>query len=610
MRRASTVFALAAVLSLSLTACRRGGGNAPTTPQTADPTSQRGLSTGAVVGFDAGNGAQGWRGLPFAKPPVGELRWRAPQPPQRWDGTREALKAGAPCTQIAGLLSGIPDAKAGTVVGGEDCLYLNVFAPKGAAQEVTSRKLPVMVWIHGGGNTIGQAGNYDGSALAVKGDVVVVTVNYRLGAFGWFRHPALTAEAKSESDTSGNYGTLDLIRALEWVRAEIAAFGGDPGNVTIFGESAGGSNVFTLLYAPAAKGLFHRAIAQSGGPDTISLAKAQNAQDASPPGQANSSAEVTPAILFPGVSREEAVTRAKSLDPAEIARRLRAAEPTHIVDAYRFQGDMMGIVRVPTNLRDGHVLPADDGLAVLAAGRYQHVPVILGSNRDEIKLFLFGDRSIVTWWLGFLPRPKDSHQYAMTAEYGSMGVKLRGVDEPATAMRAAQGPSVWAYRFDWDEEPTLLWSDFPLLLGAAHGIEIPFLFGTFDTMFAQMFNDGNKPGRESLSNTMISYWTQFAHTGNPGRGRDGSLPAWEPWGADAGAAKYAVLDTQEGGGVRMERESLTKETLLSKLASDSRLDETGRCWIFSGMVQFQDFPESDGPAAGCSAEGLASVAAQ
>src|SRR5262245_50397322 len=177
------VLALGLVLALSLAACRRGGGDAALPPQTADPTSQRELSLGSVVGYASGAAGQGWLGIPFAKPPVGELRWRAPQPPEKWTGTRDALRVGSPCTQIAGLLSGIPDAKAGTVVGSEDCLYLNVFAPKGTQQEVTSRKLPVMVWIHGGGNTIGQAGNYDGTNLAVKGDVVVVTVNYRLGAF-------------------------------------------------------------------------------------------------------------------------------------------------------------------------------------------------------------------------------------------------------------------------------------------------------------------------------------------------------------------------------------------------------------------------------------------
>ena len=177
---------------------------------------------------------------------------------------REALKLGSACPQLAGILSDTPDAKAGTVVGNEDCLYLNVYAPSGAANEVAKRKLPVMVWFHGGGNTVGHAGGYDGSELAARYGVVVVTTNYRLGPFGWFRQPALVEHAKGD-EASGNWGTLDLIRSLEWVRENAAAFGGDPKNVTIFGESAGGTDVYSLLVSTRAEGLFHRAISQSGG---------------------------------------------------------------------------------------------------------------------------------------------------------------------------------------------------------------------------------------------------------------------------------------------------------------------------------------------------------
>jgi para-nitrobenzyl esterase len=611
MRRSLGFVAIAAALGLSLlAACRRG--SEPAAPKTADPTSMRDLSTGWVVGFASHDGAQAWLGIPYAQPRVGDLRWRAPQPPEKWRDTREALSYASACPQNANALGGVPDWKPGTVIGSEDCLYLNVFTRSATVKSVTERRMPVMVWIHGGGNTVGQAGSYDGSALAAKRDVVVVTVNYRLGPFGWFRHPALVASAANENDASGNFGTLDLIRALEWVKRDIAAFGGDPNNVTIFGESAGATDVFSLLLAPRAKGLFHRAIAESGDPSTSSLARAANAKSAAEPGDAHSSAEVTPRILFPDLPPAEAVTRAESLAPAEVAAGLRAATPQRILAAYKGDGEEFGgMIDMPMVLRDGHVLPTDDGPTLLAAGRYNKVPVVIGSNRDEIKLFMFGDRRQVRWWFGFLPRAKDARHYELSAEYATLGWKLGGVDEPASWMRAAQGPSVYAYRFDWDEEPSLLWSDFSQLLGAAHGIEIPFVFASFETsFFGRVFTEKNRPGRESLAEAVTSYWTQFAYTGDPGRGRDGSLTPWKAWDPAPGGPKFVILDTPEGGGVRMHDKALTRDTLLAQFGSDSRMDDSLRCELFAEYVKHHTFASTDREASGCSEEGLAEVAAR
>ena len=269
---------LAALSSiLLLAACGRKPADPP---RAADPASRRIVSTGELLGFAPNEKTQAWLGIPFAAPPVGQLRWRPPRPPASWSGPRDARKAGSICPQFAGILSGVQRPEPGQIAGSEDCLYLNVYAPRASAEAARGRRLPVLFWIHGGGNTVGHGSDYDGSELAAAYDVVVVTTNYRLGPFGWFRHPALVADAQTDEERSGNWGTLDLVRALEWVRDEIPVFGGDPENVTIFGESAGGVDVMSLVFSPRAAGLFQRAISESGGMSSVTLAKAENLKDA------------------------------------------------------------------------------------------------------------------------------------------------------------------------------------------------------------------------------------------------------------------------------------------------------------------------------------------
>ena len=233
-----------------------------------DNTTLRSTTSGDVVGFRDRHGARSWQGIPFAAQPIDDLRWRAPQPPEPSSEVIEALAPGKLCPQFASLLSGAGEnVLPGAISGDEDCLYLNIWAPPNAVD------LPVMFWIHGGGNTIGHGGSYNGGALATTRDVVVVTINYRLGVFGWFSHPAL--QTGDPANDSGNYGTLDAIAALQWVRDNIDQFGGNPDNVTVFGESAGGTDTLAMIASPLAKGLFHRAIVQSGGFRPVPLSYAQ-----------------------------------------------------------------------------------------------------------------------------------------------------------------------------------------------------------------------------------------------------------------------------------------------------------------------------------------------
>jgi para-nitrobenzyl esterase len=558
-----------------------------------DVASRRVTRSGAVVGLVSRYGSHAWLGIPYAKPPVGALRWRAPQPPEPWTGTREALTLGSPCTQFASPFGGVNSAPAGTPVGSEDCLYLNVYAPRvgAAAVPAGAQRLPVMVWIHGGGNSIGEAGFYNGGNLAATHNLVVITVNYRLGPFGWFRHAALRGADTNDGDRSGNFGTLDLVRALEWVQENAAAFGGDPGNVTVFGESAGGTNVFTLLLSPDAHGLFHHAIVESGGMRLSDVTAAENFTDAPDPGDANSSNEVILRLLVADGTagdRTAAKARLAAMAPSELAGYLRGKTNVQILSAYTPM-PRVGMIDMPKVFRDGTVLPQGEPLQQLArADGHNRVPVIFGTNRDENKLFMFGQPALVRRLFWVLPRLRDERRYNLSAEYLAKMWKASGADEPAAAMRATDGAQVFVYRFDWDEEPRVLGADLSVMLGAAHGFEIPFVFGHFDLGREgnQIFTKENEPGRTLLSAQMMSYWAEFAYHGAPGRGRNGELPEWKAWD-DGGAAspKYIIFDTAADGGVRMSPAAVTQASVLAAVDTDARLStQRDKCGIYRELA--------------------------
>ena len=581
--------ALVASASLALGACARSR-SPERPPYLVDASSERALPAGTVVGAKGSYGGHAWLGIPFAKPPVGPLRWRAPEAPEPWSGTREAIAFGSACVQFASAIAGASDADEGEPTGNEDCLYLNVFAPAFAREAVPAggARLPVMLWIHGGGNTIGEASFYDPSRLATEQQVVVVTTNYRLGPFGWFRHPAL--RGATPDDRSGNYGTLDLVRALEWVKENASAFGGDPGNVTIFGESAGGTNVAMLLLSPRAAGLFHRAIVQSGGADTRELAEAEAYADDDPPGHVRSSREIVLKILeSQGRAPDRATAKqvAESMAPEELATWLRARPAREILLAYKDE-TLAGMIQMPRLFRDGAVLPAGEPIEVFGSPRgWNAVPTVLGTNRDEMKLFLSMNPEHVRRW-AVLPYLRDAERYDRIAGYQSVAWKASGADELASTMTAWGGPA-WVYRFDWDEEPTLLWSDLARIIGAAHGLEIPFVFGHFELGRAArvLFSEENLPGREALAKQMMSYWAEFAYAGDPGRGRGGALPEWQGFREAAPeSGHFLVLDTQAGGGLRMSDETVRTQDLVDRILADASFPtEEERCKLLAEISQ-------------------------
>lgn len=548
---------LSMLAALALAACTLAQPAVAATPDTA---TTRTVSGGGVIGYvDATTGAHAWRAIPFAAPPVGDLRWRAPRPPAVWTGQRTAVTAAPWCPQQLSALDGVEKARWGEIVGQEDCLYLDVYAPPMTAQQAAGARLPVMMWIHGGSNTWGRAEQYDGSALAARFKVVVVVVQYRLGALGWMSLDALRQGGALPDDASANFGTLDHIRALEWIASDIGAFGGDAGRVTIFGESAGGHNVAALLASPRAKGLFHRAIIQSGSFRSEPAAEAEGVTDGGPA----SATVVARRILGPG----------KPVDgPA-----LRAAPLAAVFGAYETPKGRIDPLRV---IADGVTLPVEGVSAGLdSPANYNAVPVMTGANRDEIKLFNALNPEFVWRLFGVLPMARDQAYYDAVSDYPSRMWRANAVDGPAARMVAGGQSAVWAYRFDWDEEGRVLFTDLGKLLGAGHSLEIPFVFGHFKLLGAFdrfAFTKGNAPGRIALSDAMMSYWVNFAATGAPGRGVKSDLPEWKAWTNASGAERIMLLDSPAGGGARMSNDLETRDRITTDLLADPRLKTPAR----------------------------------
>ncbi|PWE18059.1 carboxylesterase [Marinicauda salina] len=541
---------LIGILLLGLAACGRG----EPPPPDPDETTARTIAQGDLVGFRSDNGAQVWRGVAFAAPPVGDLRWRAPRPAPAFEGRLEALESPERCAQMTIPLDQGEGVEAGQLVGSEDCLYLDVYAPADAAP---GDDLPVMVWIHGGGNTWGYAAQYDGAQLAEDQDVVVVAVQYRLGPLGWFANDALRADAATPRDAAANFALLDQIAALEWVRDNIDVFGGDAERVTIFGESAGGHNVYGLLASPLADGLFHRAIVQSGLTHSVPIDEAM---------------ETTQARL------------GTAFDAAPTAADLRAMELEALFAAYEPAAD--GRYELPTMIADGVTLPPG-GIEGALASSGPNAPVITGTNRDETRLFNLLDERYARSWFGVLYTARDRDFYDVVADYQSRVWRIRAVDRPATTMLEAGHSEVWAYRFDWDEGGRVLFMDLGFLLGAAHGVDIPFVFNHFDffgRLDSALFNRGNAEGRAALAGAMGDYWAEFARTGEPGRGGDPARPVWTRW--QAGGLLMRFDSPDDGGPAEIIDGTDDLSRLAADLAVDERLEESERCAVAAAVAEW------------------------
>ena len=459
--------------------------------------------TGGQVQGAARNGVLAFKGIPFARPPVGALRWRPPQPVQAWTGARPGGAYGPDCAQ-----NPFPgDAAPLGVKPSEDCLYLNVWRPAEAA----GGKLPVMVWIYGGGFVNGGSSPavYDGSAFARKG-VVLVSFNYRLGRFGFFAHPALTKEAAG--GPVGNYAYMDQIAALKWVKANIAAFGGDPGNVTLFGESAGGGSVLALMTSPKSQGLFQKVIVESGGGRGPLMPMRRISQDL--PG--------APAGEKVGLAFAKSVG-VEGVDAKALAA-LRAV-PTDKVVAGLNMASMNTPTYVGGPLLDGQIVTGDPDVLV-KAGRYAKVPMIIGANSAEIGFSTAADKAALFKSFGNgADAARRIYDPDGKADFRALSVKVasdRLMVEPARYMAAlvAQGGSpAYLYRFSYVAES--MRREWP---GAPHATEIPFVFDTVRARYEAKLT----PADQATAEAANTYWVNFAKTGSPGSAKGVAWPRYDP----------------------------------------------------------------------------------
>jgi para-nitrobenzyl esterase len=548
----------------------------------ADDRAVRHPPAGDVVGFADKHNTFAWLGVPFASPPVGDLRWRAPQPLPRWRNQRPALTLSPPCTQLKTLA--ILDKHA--LTGSEDCLYLNIWTPQlaPAADEIARKRWPVMVWIHGGGNTIGFAEATPGSHLAGAEQVVVVSLQYRLGVFGWFSHPALRQAAATQADASSNFGLLDLVAGLQWIHDNIAAFGGDPANVTIFGESSGGHDVVALMAASPAKGLFHRAISESGSVHATPRSEAENYLDDATAGLPYSTREYVNQLLISDGAKDRAAAKARqqAMDNQALLAYLRGKSAKQLLKAVT--GDMFGMYDWPVVIRDGYSLPDKPMMQDFAdPAQYNAVPVILGGNRDEYKLFMMADPDLTTTRLGFVPQIRDLTAYNRITGYYSARWRAEAEGELAAALHKSQGDTVYTYRFDWDAEPAYSLVNLHDLWGAAHSIEINFVFGDdVTTGLPFVRSKSNGAGRDTLSQAMMDYWASFARDGAPGNGGKPANPVWQPW-RETGPS-LMILNTSDLGGLRMSDDRQRIADIKERLRTDRAIATLeGRCKLYSGL---------------------------
>jgi para-nitrobenzyl esterase len=488
------------------------------------------IKAGKLRGSLASYDGAVFKGIPFAQPPVGDLRWHAPLPAKSWTGVRDATAFGPACVQ--GGAEGQNSS--------EDCLTLNVWTPAWPMKKPAA----VMVWIYGGGNFAGATSDptFNGDSLARHG-VVLVTVNYRLGVFGFFALPALSSE--SPHRVSGNYGLLDQLLALKWVQANIARFGGDPRNVTIFGESAGSLDVNVLTASPLSKGLFEKVIGESGP-------------------------VVDPPPLAEAEKKGEGFTAKLNVTGLDMLAKLRAIPTADLQKAVppglAFLGPTLGV-----NV-DGWLFP-ESPMKIFAEGHEQHVGLLLGNNSEELQK-------------PFFPMPGDLHasvvqQYGPLADRALAAYDLTGPTDPAPDSELGPVLAQWATdsQFRCGSVAELIWHteagnpgyEFQFsrsaagreALGAPHGTEVPYVFGTIGMDRSnRVYNQTDR----RISEEMQSYWTNFAKTGDP---NGESLPHWPAFDQ----TKYAYLDLTDDGtiakeGLRRQACGVYMEMVEQKLAQE------------------------------------------
>ena len=547
---------------------------------------ERDTRYGPIVGIDdsATNGTLAWKGVPYAEPPVGALRWKAPVDPARWKDPRLTQEFGNACAQYGriygpGANNTYDETISATLnqaVGSEDCLYLNIWRPAHHRGD-----LPVIVFVHGGSNVSGYTADpvYDGATLARTAQAVVVSVNYRVGIFGFLDVTQLKS-GRDPIEDSGNFALLDILKALQFIRRDIARFGGDPRNVTLMGQSAGAINVYALLTSPLVVDrhprLFHRAVPLSGGLSLATNLAPGRIPTLNPASQARAQGDALlyNLLIVDGLATDttSAAAYAASRTPEQIADYLREKSPEVLLGTLVAKLGPLGLAGSGP-IPDGVVLPVDP-VASISAGNYHRVPVLAGNTRDEAKLFptflalspalggvsgrLVSDATLFDTQFGYDPdaAPTVRIEEWVPSQYLPVHTPVTGFtartdllnqlffiasrDNILNALKSQQY-EVWYYRFDWDEEPAP-WND---IYGAAHAFDLPFVFGNFGpSLFSRIANSvANRPGRLALSQAMMKSLGAFARRGDPNVPAELGL-TWPVWPAtllfDATATDKAI----------------------------------------------------------------------
>ncbi|MGJ7615197.1 MULTISPECIES: carboxylesterase/lipase family protein [unclassified Variovorax] len=535
---------------------------APPPEPVADGPMVRQTTAGKIEGVDdsAASGTWFWKGVPFAKAPSGELRWRAPVEPEAWSGIRSARSFGAACLQIGRIFgpgaNNTYDASIvstlGKPLGSEDCLFVNVWRPA-----TTDKKLPVLLFVHGGSNISGYTADplYDGAKLAKTANAVVITASYRLGVLGFLNVPQLRPGGTA-GDDSGNFALLDNMAALRFIQNNVDAFGGDPGNVTLSGESAGATNLLAIMTSPMAKGLFHKVIEMSGG---ISMASNLTGKPGASPALNPASVSLAQGdgilkslLAADGTAANAgaAATYIASRTPAQIAAYLRAKEGGALLTTVLNAG-LGSVAPIP----DGTVVPLNP-IDAIAADQYVKVPTIAGNTREEGKLFasllpLFGgspgwkidDAARLTLMMNFNPdAPAQTLTTGDIVDASYLPVATAGTgynartrlvtrllfeanrDNLLDTMKTRQS-NLWSYRLDWAQE-AYPWNE---VYGAAHAFDLPFVFGNFgpSVLANTIGGKANEQGRLALSGAVMASIGAFMRKGDPNTPELGAT--WAPW---------------------------------------------------------------------------------
>ena len=510
-----------------------------------------------------------FKGVPYAEPPVGALRWRAPRDVDYLDAIIDATEFKNECVQPKDN-SSIFNRNLST--GDEDCLYLNIYVPKNQ-NSLNKNKFPVMYWIHGGSNIWGAGSDYDFSNLATSQQVIVITINYRLGLFGWFASPFF-AETAEGLDKSYNFGHLDIIKGLEWVNQNISSFGGDKNNVTIFGESAGGSNTLTMIASPLTEGLFHKAISQSGYVSSYSVEYAESISELS--------------------SKNIFAENIKYLtDSNEIVDYLQGLTQTEVYEKYIATAEKYVYPITPITIRDGIVIP-NEGVYKALEKTDPSLVVVAGTNKDEMNYWFVNSEYFYDTSFEIRRTLKRSEANLRSwNKYRSAIWRYKGAEEPLRRM-SISNDNLYSYRLDWDEEDEGIFGDYSLFVGAAHGIDIPFIANSFDMEQIPwyikniLFPESTAEGRDALSALMMRYWGNIAKYGDP----NVFVPQkWEKFTASDN--QMIILDNPQDPNFGMVTNPVMPKTLLKEIESDSALEIEERCLI--GWIAVRDFNEDKKP---------------